>query len=101
MRGCGWCATVVWRFIYKSDAEIALHDYRSAAASLRTALDLSQRHNLKDAILEIYDKLSNCYSLMGDKESSLAFAANTYSSRTPCSTTSSSRKSTRCDSSAA
>lgn len=60
-------------FIYKSDAEIALHDYRSAAASLRTALDLSQRHNLKDAILEIYDKLSNCYSLMGDKESSLAF----------------------------
>ena len=60
-------------FIYKSDAEIALHDYRSAAASLRTALDLSQRHNLKDAILEIYDKLSNCYSLMGDKESSLTF----------------------------
>ena len=56
-----------------SDVEFVFFVFRLAAVSLRTALDLSQRHNLKDAILEIYDKLSNCYSLMGDKESSLAF----------------------------
>ncbi len=60
-------------YIYKAEALAARHDYSAAVASLHQALSLSQRHNLKDAVLEICDKLSHYYALMGNKESSLLY----------------------------
>lgn len=60
-------------YIYKAETQAARHNYAAAASLLRQSLSLSERHNMKDAILEIYGKLSECYARMGNKESSLHY----------------------------
>lgn len=59
--------------IDQAESLAASRDYKAAVASLRRSLAVAQRNNLKDAVLEIYSRLSKCYSLIGNKETSLFF----------------------------